>query len=157
MDQLHIALHPRYTGVYSTTNRAYLLPRNNFRTTMSTMQPAGFFSDLGSSLLTPPSHRPPKSPLLRPVDEVTQTPGAGHAEHPWHSVVHHPEHQGPHTVERWHSLVRESLVEVVDQSGNSVIIARHLLTKSQSNNEVRPILYYLSPSLTNTLCRRTML
>lgn len=44
----------------------------------------------------------------------------------------------PHesAAERWRTLVHEMLVEVVDQQGKAVVIARHLLVKSGNDHEV---------------------
>lgn len=90
-----------------------------------------------------PSHPRSPSPLPLPghKDNDTNTPSTGatppstgHTEH-----KKQPAHHGPLSIQQRYSLVRDSLVEVVDQNGKSVIVARHhLVNKKQADNEVSP-------------------
>lgn len=106
--------------------------------------------------LTHPGHGPlpfnPQSPSALPEhkkDNESEPLEAGKS-HP-HPVKGHtqqgrqPVHYGPLNIQQRYALVRDTLVEVVDQTGKSVIVARHLIVnqvRSSAKYAWTPSLYY---------------
>lgn len=69
-------------------------------------------------------------------------PDRGHAQQ-----GRQPAHYGPLNIQQRYALVRDTLVEVVDQTGKSAIVARHLIVNQvRSSAKYTRILYlYYTP------------
>lgn len=141
-------------------NRYLLPPKYSSSLYMSQTASFPLFPDF-THLAPFPSHPRSPSPLPLPghKDNEPHTPPTGNSPpstgHPEHKKQ--PAHHGPLSIQQRYSLVRDSLVEVVDQNGKSVIVARHhLVNKNQADNEVRPEVI-ISISLLILLNRQVML
>ena len=115
-------------------------------------QPLSETTTTAAPALLPPSSTPPRIeiPKTRPLklrfgfpcfsdmERKFNSTGSGESAQAGSTGIGKQYALAPHesAAERWRAMVHEMLVEVVDQQGKAVVIARHLLTKSASGSDV---------------------